>query len=165
VRHRILSGAAPDTVRCASHVTRPLGFDRWSSDWWGRLAVRWCNGQVLYTVRCATRACSNSGAHCSALNASSGDRWRHSSRCFRWHTEQSGGSPDSPMNYSGAPLKIPEGSEFGFDRPGAPDTVRWCTGHCPVAHRTVRCARPGCLPGCLLLYCLNPSLGLFIGLW
>jgi hypothetical protein len=25
---------------------------------------------------------------------------------------------------------------------GAPDTVWWCTGHCPVAQRTVRCARP-----------------------
>jgi hypothetical protein len=24
------SGAPPDTVRCASHVTRPLGFDHWS---------------------------------------------------------------------------------------------------------------------------------------
>jgi hypothetical protein len=24
------SGAPPDTVRCASHVTQPLGFDRWS---------------------------------------------------------------------------------------------------------------------------------------
>jgi hypothetical protein len=32
VRHRTLSGAPPDTVRCASHVTQPLGFDRWSSD-------------------------------------------------------------------------------------------------------------------------------------
>jgi hypothetical protein len=29
------SGAPPDTVRCASHVSRPLGSDRWSSDWWG----------------------------------------------------------------------------------------------------------------------------------
>jgi hypothetical protein len=28
VRHRTLSGAPPDTVRCASHVTQPLGFDR-----------------------------------------------------------------------------------------------------------------------------------------
>jgi hypothetical protein len=37
-------------------------------------------------------------------------------------------TPDSPVNYSGAPLKIPEGSEFGFDGPGAPDTVRWHTG-------------------------------------
>jgi hypothetical protein len=35
------------TVRCASHVTRSLGFDRWSSDWWGLWAVRWCTGQVL----------------------------------------------------------------------------------------------------------------------
>jgi hypothetical protein len=35
------------TVRCASHVSRPLGFDCWSSDWWGLWAVRWCTGQVL----------------------------------------------------------------------------------------------------------------------
>jgi hypothetical protein len=28
------SGSPPDTVRCASHVSRPLGFDRWSSDLW-----------------------------------------------------------------------------------------------------------------------------------
>jgi hypothetical protein len=41
------SGASPDTVRCASHVTSPLGSDRWSSDVWARLAVWWCTGQVL----------------------------------------------------------------------------------------------------------------------
>jgi hypothetical protein len=35
------------TVRCASHVSRPLGFDRWSSVLWARLAVRWCTGQAL----------------------------------------------------------------------------------------------------------------------
>jgi hypothetical protein len=35
------------TVRCASHVSRPLGFDRWSSDRWGLWAVRWCTGQIL----------------------------------------------------------------------------------------------------------------------
>jgi hypothetical protein len=41
---------APTTklaVWCASHVTRPLGSDRWSSDLWARLAVRWCTGQAL----------------------------------------------------------------------------------------------------------------------
>jgi hypothetical protein len=32
------------TVRCASHVTQPLGFDRWSSDKWGHRTVRWCTG-------------------------------------------------------------------------------------------------------------------------
>jgi hypothetical protein len=47
VRHRTLSGAPPDTVRCASHVSQPLEFDRWSSDLWGLWAVRWCTGQVL----------------------------------------------------------------------------------------------------------------------
>jgi hypothetical protein len=36
------------TVRCASHVSRPLGSDRWSSVLWARLAV-WC----------ATRTCSD----------------------------------------------------------------------------------------------------------
>jgi hypothetical protein len=46
------------TVWCASHVTWPLGSDRWSSVLWARLAVRWRTGQVLQTVRCATRACS-----------------------------------------------------------------------------------------------------------
>jgi hypothetical protein len=44
---RLLSHGAPDSVRCASHVTRPLGSDRWSSDVWARLAVRWRTGQVL----------------------------------------------------------------------------------------------------------------------
>jgi hypothetical protein len=41
------SGAPPDIVRCASHVTQSLGSDRWSSDKWGHQAVRWCTGQVL----------------------------------------------------------------------------------------------------------------------
>jgi hypothetical protein len=58
-------------------------------------------------------------------------------------------TPDSPVNYSGVPLEIPEGGEFKLESSGAPDTVRWCTGHCPVVHRTlsgvhrtVRCPRP-----------------------
>jgi hypothetical protein len=137
------SGVPPDTVWCASHVSRPLGFDRWSSDLWGLWAVRWCTGQVLYTVRCASRAFSDSGAHCSAFNAVAVDRCARSSRC-------SAGTLDSPVNYSRAPSDFPEGEEFSLECPGAPDTVR--------------CARPGCLSGCLLLSCLNPFLGLFIGL-
>jgi hypothetical protein len=32
-------GAPPDTVRCASHISRLLGFDRCSSDLWARLSV------------------------------------------------------------------------------------------------------------------------------
>jgi hypothetical protein len=46
------------------------------------------------------------------------------------------GAPDSPVNYSGVALEKPEAGEFAVVR-------SWCTEHCPVAHRTVRCARPG----------------------
>jgi hypothetical protein len=64
------------------------------------------------------------------------------------HRTLSGDSPDSPVNYSGASLEIPEGSEFGFESPGAPDSpVRQTREHF----------------GCPLLSCLNPFLGLFIG--
>jgi hypothetical protein len=68
------SDAPLDTVRCASHVTQPLGFDRWSSD--------------------------------------------------------------SPVNYSGVAFLETQMWQVRVDPPR-------CTGHCPVAHRTVRCARPG----------------------
>ena len=37
-------------------------------------------------------------------------------------------TPDSPVNYSGAPLDFPEGDEFDLESSSAPDTVRWCTG-------------------------------------
>jgi hypothetical protein len=38
------------------------------------------------------------------------------------HRTLSGGAPDSPVNYSGAPLKILEGEELGLVCPGAPDS-------------------------------------------
>jgi hypothetical protein len=66
------------------------------------------------------------------------------------------GAPDSPVNYSGAPLDFPEGDEFDLESPGAPDTVRWCTGHCPVRQTRGAFGYP-------LLSLLNPILGLFSG--
>jgi hypothetical protein len=45
------------------------------------------------------------------------------------------GTPDSPVNYSGARLEKPESGLFNPVR-------TWCTGHCPVEPRTVRCAKP-----------------------
>jgi hypothetical protein len=59
-------------------------------------------------------------------------------------------APGSPVNYSGAASHFPEGGKFSFEFLGAPDTVR--------------CARPGCHLGCLLLSLFEPFLGLFIGL-
>jgi hypothetical protein len=65
-----------------------------------------------------TSACA--GAHCSAFNVLCRRPLARSSRC-------SAGTPDSPMNYSGAAPRIPEGGKFGVGLPGAPDTVRWHT--------------------------------------
>jgi hypothetical protein len=49
------------------------------------------------------------------------DRCARTSRC-------SAGTPDSPVNYSGAASHLPEGGKFSFEFSGAPDTVRWRTG-------------------------------------
>jgi hypothetical protein len=91
------------TVRCASHVTQPLGFNRWSSNMWAHRTVRCCTGQSLFTVRCAICACSDFCAHCprtvTHCSPFAVDRWR-CSRYSAWHTRQSGATPDSPVNYS-----------------------------------------------------------------
>jgi hypothetical protein len=50
-----------------------------------------------------------------------------------WLTGQSGAPPDSPVNYSRTP---PVSREWPVRRSPA-----WRTGHCPVHHRIVRCAR------------------------
>jgi hypothetical protein len=143
------SGAPPDTVRCASHVTRPLGFDRWSSDEWGPRTVRWCTGQVLFTVRCTFWRCSDLCARMRAFNAPCRRPLARSSRC-------SAGTPDSPVNYSGAVPQISKAGKFELILPGAPDTVRWHTGQSGVPDQ-------GCLRYTLLL-CFEPFLLTCIGL-
>jgi hypothetical protein len=57
-------------------------------------------------------------------------------------------TPDSSVNYSGAPLDFPEGDEFELESSSAPDS--------PV--RQTRGAF-----GCPFALLLNPILGLFIG--
>jgi hypothetical protein len=67
------------------------------------------------------------------------DRWLgHASRADcaadRWLTGQSSAPPDSPVNYSRTT------PDFSRERPVHRSSA-WRTGHCPVHHRTVRCAR------------------------
>jgi hypothetical protein len=100
---------APDTVRCTSHVTQPLGFGSYRP-----LEALSSSG----TGQCGAaldRHCSVSGApltggsdsartvlHCSFDSpAFAVDRCAKES-LLRWCTGQSGGTPDSPVNYSGA---------------------------------------------------------------
>jgi hypothetical protein len=52
----------------------------------------------------------------------------------RWLTGQSGAPPDSPVNYSRT------SSKFSWEWP-VRRRPAWRTGHCPVHHQTVRCAR------------------------
>jgi hypothetical protein len=68
-------------------------------------------------------------AHCSRCRGPLESTIALGSRCSAWCTGQSGGTPDSPVNYSGAALQKPEGEEFESIAPGAPDTVRWHIGH------------------------------------
>jgi hypothetical protein len=75
--------------------------------------------------------------------------WRVQSRSLLGHRTLSGGAPDSPLNYSEAPLRILEGEEFSLKSPGAPDS--------PVRQTRAAFGYP-------LLSLLNPFLGLFIGL-
>jgi hypothetical protein len=63
------------------------------------------------------------------------------------------GAPDSLHDLSGAPPDCPvaqmsEAPTVRIQRPGdvagAPDSVRWRTGQCPMAHRTVSDGAPDC---------------------
>jgi hypothetical protein len=60
----------------------------------------------------------------------------------------SGVAPDSLVNYSEAPLRIPEGEVFSLESPGAPDS--------PMRQTRAHFGYP-------LLFLLNLFLGLFIG--
>jgi hypothetical protein len=74
--------------------------------------------------------------------------WRVQSSSPLEHQTLSGVTPDSPVNYSEASLRIPEGAKFGLEFPGAPDS--------PVRQTRAHFGYP-------LLSLLNPFLGLFIG--
>jgi hypothetical protein len=88
-------------------------------------------------------------ANCSAVRGTVQSTVAPKSRC-------SAVTPDSPVNYSGATLEKPEGGQFRV-------VQSWCTGHYPVAHRIVRCARPGHTWVSFAPFFLNPSFNLFIG--
>ena len=156
------SGAPPDSVWCASHVTRPLGSDRgaltcgpaWLS---GGAPDKSCRLSGVPPARallfCARWRTFNALQTTVVLEVAVAPLSHRIVRC----------APDSPVNYSEAPLRIPEGEVFSLKSPGAPDTVRWHTGQSGgTPDSPVRQTR---VPlDCLLLSCLIPFLGLYINL-
>jgi hypothetical protein len=129
----LLSGGAPNspvhhltfTVRCPVWISflkshsRPL-----------QNCSRWCTG------------------HCPVHTGQSGAPIRPLARPRVTHglhgrplARLTVGSPDSPVNFSCTP---PTNSR---ERP-VDQTPAWCTGHCPVHHRTVRCTQTAQSLGC-----------------
>jgi hypothetical protein len=127
VRHRTLSGAPAMSADCWGSTIGALtcGVSGLS----GGAPDRSCRVPGAPTARALSSA--RAGAHlmcCSRpLLAKYPLLCRHTGQSGV-HRTLSGDSPDSPVNYSGAPSDFPEGREFSFKCPGAPDTVRWHTG-------------------------------------
>jgi hypothetical protein len=115
----LMSGGAPDSPVRHRTVTVegpvPISFL-----FWRRrplyLRARWRTGHCLV----------HTGQSGAPADRCAGDRWL---------TGLSDAPPDSPVNYSRTP------PIFSREWPVHRKPV-WRTGHCPVHHRTVRCARP-----------------------
>jgi hypothetical protein len=122
-RYYRLSGAPSRACLTSARFWRALNApagDRWREVFVAPLAHR--------TVRCTP---DMSGEHwtCPVNYSGANSRdWRVSEPLFLGAPDTVRCTPDSPVNYSGAPLDFPEGDKFSVKSPGAPDTVRWCTG-------------------------------------
>jgi hypothetical protein len=114
-RYCALSGALlrHPTVRVLEQLTIGAFVFLWHRTVW------WCTGQ---SGAPPTRCSDFCRALCYTVHACRSRPLRGGSHC-------SAGSPDSPVNYSGARLIFPESGWF--------NPVRvWCTGHCPVCQST-----------------------------
>jgi hypothetical protein len=114
------SGAPLDTVRCRS----PSLFGE---------ADRWRFGAVGApdTVRCTPDSpvppSDRWFGHVSRVDRAA-DRWP--GRPLAHRTVRC--TSDSPVNFSRTPLITSREQQVRLSQPGAPDTVRCTTGHCPV---------------------------------
>jgi hypothetical protein len=140
---------AHQTVRCATgqcpvrrHVILPLGLgagrslEALSSCGTGQSSAAPDSPVRHRTVQCDT---GPSGAPLTVCSDICIPLFTLQSRPLRVDSRCSAGAPDSPVctghcpvNYSGAAPGKPEGEEFKLKHPGAPDTVRWCTGQSGV---------------------------------
>jgi hypothetical protein len=139
------------TVRCASHVTQTLGFES------SRPLEALSSSGTRQSGAAPDRHCSLSGVPLTSILTSAAPCSTVRGivavdRCAR--SRYSAGIPDNPVIFSGVRLEKPESDQLILVR-------SWCMGHCPVAHRTVRCARPGHTRFLAPLY-LNPNFNLLL---
>jgi hypothetical protein len=133
------SGAPPDNhCSCPVRDLIPILAQTAVADSW-QLAHRTLSG-AHWTVRCPLPTVGT--GHASPTDCAT-------DRCAggRWLTGQSGAPPDSPVNYSRTPPNSLKSGLFTGVQPGAPDTVRCTTGHCPVCQTEQRfgCTEPSLL--------------------
>jgi hypothetical protein len=114
------SGAPPDTVRCGS-LSLFGEADRCSLGAIGASDIVRCTR----TVRCPIRPLALATRRARIPRSIVGP-----ADC--WLTRQSGAPPDSPVNFSRTPPTKSREQLVDGCQPGAPDTVRCTTGHCPV---------------------------------
>jgi hypothetical protein len=101
------------------------------------------SAKIHRIVRCDSGATATSRAtvDCNALNARlRAQRSRARASVTLDSLQDLSGAP--PNSQAGPQVRAPTvGTQRPGDVAGAPDSVRWRTGQCPMAHRTVRCAR------------------------
>jgi hypothetical protein len=114
-----LSYGAPDMSGAPATSPMPLDSDRWSFCLLGSLGCPVHTGHVLFNVRCASACVPDFCSLLARIKCACRRPLARSSRC-------SAGSPDSPVNYSGAAAAFSR----GWRVPEA--ALPWRTGHCPV---------------------------------
>jgi hypothetical protein len=131
VCHRTVSGALPRHPPVRS----------WSWPTVGGFVLMWHR-----TVRCDT---GQSGAPLTSALIFWITLFTLQSRPLRADSRYSAGAPDSPVAHrtvrwiiAEVRLGNPKLKSLRAILPGAPDTVRWYTGHCPVVHRTLSGGTP-----------------------
>jgi hypothetical protein len=102
-----------------------MGAPAFCARWRTFNALQVAVGAEVSVASMAHRTCPVNYSGLAIVNSQS---WRVPEAPFLGALDTVRCTPDSPVNYSGAPLDFPEGDEFELESSGAPDTVRWHTG-------------------------------------
>jgi hypothetical protein len=102
-----------------------MGVPDFCACWRAFNALQVAVGAEIFVATLSHRTCP---VNYSGLAVANSRSWRVPELLFLGAPDTVRCTPDSPVNYSRAPLDFPESDEFDLESSGAPDTVRWCTG-------------------------------------